>query len=81
VRSNPVVETLLHNILIHPPHHIDTRLPFYRLKQAYGELTPVFGRYICEYRLGWSTVRQIFATCQLYDYDTHTWHRFGECGR
>ena len=76
VRSNPVIEMLTHSILIHPPHHIDTRIPFYRLKQAYAELSPAYGQYICEYRLRSSTIRSIFAHCQLYDFDTHTWHRF-----
>jgi omega-6 fatty acid desaturase (delta-12 desaturase) len=78
VRSNRLVELLTHGILIHPPHHVDTRIPFYHLKRAYAEMTPVFGRYICEYRLRCSTVRHIFAQCQLYDFDTHTWHRFAE---
>ena len=78
VRSNPVVERLTHNILIHPPHHIDTRIPFYRLKRAYIELRPAYSQHICEYRLRPSTVRRIFAHCQLYDFDTHTWHRFRE---
>jgi acyl-lipid omega-6 desaturase (Delta-12 desaturase) len=76
VRSNPVVELLTHGILIHPPHHADTRIPFYRLKRAYAEMAPEFSRYICEYRLRYSTVRRIFAQCQLYDFETHTWHRF-----
>ena len=78
VRSNRVVERLTHNILIHPPHHVDTRIPFYRLKRAYADFVPIFGDYVCEYRLGWSAVRRIFSQCQLYDFDTHTWHRFAE---
>jgi omega-6 fatty acid desaturase (delta-12 desaturase) len=78
VRSNAVVERLTHNILIHPPHHVDTRIPFYNLKRAYSELEPVFGHYICEYRLSVRAVRRIFSRCQLYDFDTHTWHRFAD---
>jgi omega-6 fatty acid desaturase (delta-12 desaturase) len=78
VRSNALVERLTHNILIHPPHHIDTRIPFYNLKLAYADLLPAFGQYVCESRLRWSTVRSIFSQCQLYDFDTHTWHRFAE---
>jgi acyl-lipid omega-6 desaturase (Delta-12 desaturase) len=78
VRSNAVVEWLTHNILIHPPHHVDTRIPFYNLRRAYSDLAPDFGRHICEYRLGLVIVRRIFSQCQLYDFDTHTWHRFTE---
>jgi omega-6 fatty acid desaturase (delta-12 desaturase) len=81
VRSNALVERLTHSILIHPPHHVDARIPFYNLKRAYADLVPAFGQYVCEYRLGWSTVRKIFSQCQLYDFDTHTWHRFAELRR
>ena len=76
VRAHPVVERLTHHILIHPPHHIDTRIPYYRLEQAYADLRPAFGGYVTEYRLTPSAVRRIFRHCQLYDFETHTWHRF-----
>jgi len=81
VRSNALVERLTHNILIHPPHHIDTRIPYYNLPRAYADLVPAFGHHVYEYRLGWSAVRRIFSQCQLYDFDTHTWHRFAEVER
>lgn len=76
VRSNRLVETLTHNILIHTPHHVDSRIPYYRLKGAYADLCPVYGGFVQEYRLRWRTVRTIFRTCQLYEYDTRTWRRF-----
>ena len=76
IRSNPVVEALTHNILVHTPHHVDSRIPFYRLKQAYAELRPAYGAYVHEYRLRWREVRRIFRTCQLYEFDTRTWRRF-----
>jgi omega-6 fatty acid desaturase (delta-12 desaturase) len=77
-RSNALIERLTHNILIHPPHHIDTRIPFYNLNRAYADLIPAFGQYVRESRLRWTHVRRIFSQCQLYDFDTHTWHRFAE---
>jgi len=78
VRSNPLIEFLTHHILVHPPHHVDTRIPYYRLPQAHAELSASYGGHICEYRLRWSAVRHIFSRCQLYDFVTHTWHRFAE---
>lgn len=78
VRSNRLVEALTHNILIHTPHHVDSRIPFYRLKGAYADLQPAYGHFIHEYRLRWRTVRAIFRTCQLYEFDTRTWRRFSE---
>lgn len=78
VRSNRLVEALTHNILIHTPHHVDSRIPFYRLKGAYADLRPTYGGIVQEYRLRWNTVRAIFRTCQLYEFDTRTWRRFSD---
>jgi omega-6 fatty acid desaturase (delta-12 desaturase) len=78
IRTSPVVEWLTHGILIHAPHHIDMRIPFYNLERAYQDLKPAFGEYVHEYRFRWSTVLGIFRQCQLYDFDQQTWHRFAE---
>jgi omega-6 fatty acid desaturase (delta-12 desaturase) len=78
VRANAVVEWLTHRILIHPPHHIDTRIPYYNLERAWSDLRPAYGDYVCQYRLSLGAVRKIFARCQLYDFDTHTWYRFAD---
>ena len=80
IRSNRVVETLTLNILIHAPHHVDTRIPFYRLKQAYDDLGGPYGAQVFEYRLRWATVRRIFRHCQLYDFESMTWYRFRDVG-
>lgn len=71
-------ERLTHNILVHTPHHVDTRIPFYRLPRAFEDLAAAHGDEITTYRFRWSTVRRIFATCQLYDFDEHRWYRFAD---
>ena len=76
VRTPKVFDTLTHAILIHTPHHVDTKIPFYRLHRAAADLQPVVGDHILEYQFHWSDVRAIFKTCQLYDYRAKTWHRF-----
>ncbi|MFN8036551.1 MAG: fatty acid desaturase [Acidimicrobiia bacterium] len=78
VRTSKPFGLLTHHIMVHTPHHVDARIPFYRLEQAYADLKPDYGRYILEYRLRWSTLRSIAAACELYDYRHHTWHRFDE---
>lgn len=78
IRCSWLWERLTHNILVHTPHHVDTRIPFYRLRQAASDLAARFGDEITTYRFRWSTVRRIFATCQLYDFDEHRWHRFAD---
>jgi omega-6 fatty acid desaturase (delta-12 desaturase) len=78
VRCTAVSEFLIHNIMIHTPHHVESRIPFYRLKQAYAELQRDYGEYIHEYRFRISTVRMIFNRCKLYDYQSQTWYSFQE---
>ncbi len=80
VRCSRPAEWLTHNILVHTPHHVDTRIPFYNLRRAYDDLRPAYGHIIVEYRFRWATVRSIFAACQLFDFDTKTWSRFSDAG-
>jgi acyl-lipid omega-6 desaturase (Delta-12 desaturase) len=81
IRSSRLWEALTHNILVHTPHHVDTRIPFYRLRQASADLAGVHGADITTYRFGWRTVRLIFRTCQLYDFTEHRWYRFADADR
>ncbi|MGY6499496.1 MAG: fatty acid desaturase [Acidimicrobiales bacterium] len=78
IRSSRVWESLTHNILVHTPHHVDTRIPYYHLRGASSDLDRAFGEEITAYRFRWSTVRHVFRTCQLYDFGSHTWSRWAE---
>lgn len=78
IRCSRPAELLTHHILVHAPHHVDSRIPFYRLEQAYTDLRRDYAPHLHEYRFRWSTVRRIFATCQLFDFDTKTWSRFAD---
>lgn len=78
VRCSRVSELLVHNIMIHVPHHVEPRIPFYRLKRAYRELQVEYGPYLHEYRFRWATVRMIFRKCKLYDYEAKRWYGYGE---
>jgi len=77
-RCSRISELLIHNIMIHTPHHVEPRIPFYRLKRACADLQRHYGAYIHEYRFRWSTVRMIFRRCKLYDYESQTWYSFRE---
>ncbi|MFZ5659821.1 MAG: fatty acid desaturase [Pseudomonadota bacterium] len=76
VRCSRLSEMLIHNIMVHTPHHVDPRIPFYNLKRAYADLKREYGSYIHEYRFRWSTVRHIFKSCQLYDFENKVWYSF-----
>lgn len=78
VHCSRISEMLIHNIMIHIPHHVDTRIPFYNLKRAYQDLRQEYGPYFHEYRFSWATVHKIFSRCQLYDYDQKIWYSIKE---
>ena len=78
VRCSALSEMLIHNILIHIPHHVDNRIPFYHLKKAYLGLKREYGQYIHEYHFSFRAVRGIFKRCQLYDYENKVWYSFRE---
>lgn len=78
VRTSRVTELLSHHILVHVPHHVDMRIPFYHLSHAYEAIKADWGRYLHEYKFSWSTARSIFRTCQLFDFNAKTWYRFDE---
>ncbi len=71
-------KTLLHNIMIHIPHHLDIRIPFYNLPRAYQELKKEYGKYFHEYRFSWKKVGNIFKQCKLYNFDSKCWLTFKE---
>jgi omega-6 fatty acid desaturase (delta-12 desaturase) len=76
IRCSRWWELLNHNILIHTPHHIDVRIPFYHLKRAYGDLQQDYHQYMHEYRFSWGEVSKIFKQCKLYDYKAKKWYGF-----
>ncbi len=78
IRTHWLIDNfLIHHILTHTPHHVDIRIPFYRLNAAYESVKPYYGDFIHEYHLRWSELFHIFKSCKLYDYKNHSWQRFG----
>ncbi|PKY09879.1 fatty acid desaturase [Acidithiobacillus marinus] len=76
VRCSKISEKLIHNILIHAPHHVDPRIPYYHLEAAYADLRAAYGQYIHEIRFSFKEVRHIFRSCKLYDYESRQWMSF-----
>lgn len=71
------IELLLHNIMEHTAHHIDTRVPLYHLANAQQAVEAAFGeeRVITE-RFSFAGMSRVFRCCQLYDYAAHQWLSF-----
>jgi omega-6 fatty acid desaturase (delta-12 desaturase) len=71
------IELLLHNIMEHTAHHIDTRVPLYHLSNAQHAVEEAFGteRVIAE-QFSFAGMARVFRTCQLYDFEAHRWLSF-----
>lgn len=71
------IELLLHNIMEHTAHHIDTRVPLYHLSNAQHAVEEAFGthRVIAE-QFSFAGMSRVFRECQLYDYEAHRWLTF-----
>jgi acyl-lipid omega-6 desaturase (Delta-12 desaturase) len=78
VRCSKIGEMFTHNIMVHVPHHVDLRVPFYHLHNAYEDLKKHYADCIFEYKFKWSTVFGIFKQCKLYDYNLKKWYTFSE---
>jgi fatty acid desaturase len=60
---------------LHAAHHIEPRIPIWKLDAAQRHLGPALGDAVFE---RWSVRVQaaIFSRCKLYDYDNHVWLDF-----
>ena len=76
IYSNWLLDNLTHHIMVHTPHHVDIRIPFYRLKTALVSIKENYGQYLHEYHMDMPTLKHIFKSCKLYDYHKHVWYDF-----
>jgi acyl-lipid omega-6 desaturase (Delta-12 desaturase) len=78
IKCSKPAQILLHHIMTHIPHHLDVRIPFYHLPEAYEALKKEYGQYIHEYEFKWSYVLNIFKQCKIYDFENKIWMNFEE---
>jgi omega-6 fatty acid desaturase (delta-12 desaturase) len=74
-RVRPWWNWLLHNIMEHAAHHLDPRIPLYRLKAAQAalaRLVPDIPVVELSLRTYWRSVRE----CKLFDFERRRWVAF-----
>lgn len=71
------IEVMLNNIMEHTAHHVDTKVPLYRLTNAQDAIEAAFGEEnVITEPFTFVGMSRTFRTCQLYDYDAHRWLSF-----
>jgi omega-6 fatty acid desaturase (delta-12 desaturase) len=71
-----IVDLILHNSLVHGAHHVDAKLPLYRLSGSQARLERAFRDDTITERWSLALHRRLFRTCKLYDYERHCWLDF-----
>lgn len=66
---------VLNHIMQHPVHHLDVRIPLYRLVEAQAELSARAPRAI-DQAFGSTHVLDCLRRCKLYDYENRHWTDF-----
>jgi omega-6 fatty acid desaturase (delta-12 desaturase) len=75
MRVPPWLVFFVTDLGLHGAHHIDPRIPIWRLDQAEQRLREAEPTLRVE-RWTWRTQRDILRRCKLYDYDQHCWLDF-----
>lgn len=70
------LDRLLHNIMEHNAHHVNPRIPLFRLRAAQRLLRERHEGEIQNYRLGWASYWDCVRRCKLYDFHAHCWLDF-----
>jgi omega-6 fatty acid desaturase (delta-12 desaturase) len=71
------IELALNNIMEHTAHHVDPKVPLYRLTDAQDAIETAFGsENVITERFSFAKLSATLRTCQLYDFDDHCWLSF-----
>nr|QBQ82065.1 omega-6 fatty acid desaturase [Paeonia ludlowii] len=60
------IEILCHDINVHIPHHISTKIPSYNLRAAHQSLQENWGKYLNEATWNWRLMKTIMTVCHVY---------------
>lgn len=70
------LSSLMHNVYDHAAHHIQPRIPCYRLEAAQARLNELAGARAVSSRFTAAWFVDTVRRCKLYDYENHRWLDF-----
>ena len=73
LRLPKVANLFFHWIFLHTPHHVDMRIPCYRLTRAAEAIRAAFPDHTIDRKFRWRSYLMITHTCKLYDFEQGTW--------
>lgn len=73
LRVSRVLNFFVHNIFTHVPHHVDMRIPFYKLPAAMREIEAAFPRVMITKKLRLRDYLTATSQCKIYDFGAGQW--------
>jgi omega-6 fatty acid desaturase (delta-12 desaturase) len=67
------IEVVLHNIMEHTAHHVDTRIPLYNLENAQKKLEEAYAGDLVVFPFTFGGYLKTLRTCRLFDYENFRW--------
>jgi acyl-lipid omega-6 desaturase (Delta-12 desaturase) len=78
LRIPRALNVFFHHIFVHVPHHVDVRIPWYRLPDAARALHTARPGTIVDRRLRIADYLRATRRCKLYDFERGTWLTYAE---
>lgn len=72
----PGWEFFFHWIMVHVPHHVEMRIPCYRLPEAARAIAAAFPDHVVERPISWRDYRRSVKNCKLHDFEEGRWLRY-----
>ena len=72
----PGWDLFFHWIMVHLPHHVDMRIPCYRLPEAALAIAEEYPEEVTQRRVSMRDYWRSARACKLHDFDTGTWHGY-----
>ncbi|KAG0616683.1 hypothetical protein M758_5G134100 [Ceratodon purpureus] len=75
------IDFLCHDISVHIPHHISSRIPSYNLRKAYASLQENWDKHLNKAEFGVPLMTTIVSECNLFDDKKKRWVKFDKASR
>jgi omega-6 fatty acid desaturase (delta-12 desaturase) len=75
LRIPRILNFVWHNIFIHVPHHVDMRIPFYKLPAAAQAIKQAFPGVVIDHKFSLRHHLRTTRACKLYDFELGKWSK------
>lgn len=75
------IDYLCHDISVHIPHHIASKIPSYNLRKAYASLQENWDKHLNKAEFGIPLMTTIVTQCNLFDDKKKKWVKFDKSSR